>query len=468
MRGRGWTCCLRFLQLFVQLQTQHQSSETGQASSRRFAIPNTTTTATSCQLSLRGTCKNFLLLATWASHVRGECQITTAHRATMPADGDGQTNDVEAVKLYAAGFNAHQQLLDFDDDVRSLTLMVEAVASTPRQVLFAGWSTTIFQAGKHIYSLGHQELPPAELDDDVVMQCGFGDHEGMSGCVDRQGRLYLVEESEDSPHGMKLICKTTDDASPKIGTIAHAGNGRVALTFKQAPNGNLCHVAEFESREAFVRWFKDPSGEGNYPESHHMLPGRPKQLLANTGTFLLLMESGDVHSWGDARYQSLGRPIIGDEATPADKPAAVDALGGLQISKIASSGWLNAALSADGALYVWGSTSPGGGDERSILCLEDQGAGQVALVTIPDSDSEPLDILDVAVGDDHICAIAEGGRLFVVGDNRNGQLGLDSEESFVEDWEEVFQVSQAKTIWCGPKSTFVLSGSSQQQRSLSS
>lgn len=369
----------------------------------------------------------------------------------MPVNGESPASH-EAVRLFAAGFNAHHQLFDFDGDVKTFALMVEASASIPRNVLFAAWSTTVFQAGKRILSLGHQKLVHVDLDDGVVMTCAFGDHDGMAGCVDQEGRLYLVEETP--AQGLLLVCQSTE-TSPRIGTIASAGNGRVALTFKQAPNGNLAHVTEFGSLADFTRWFKDPSGEGNYPANHHMLPGRPKQLLANTGTFILLMEGGDVHTWGDARYRSLGRTISGDGAIPADKPGAVDALGGLQISKIASGGWMHAALSADGALYVWGATSPG--SEGSIRCLEDQSSGQVALVNLLDDSSEPLDILDMAVGDNHICAIAEGSRLFVVGENINGQLGIGSEDKFVEDWQEVPDVDGARHVWNGPKSSFVSS-----------
>ncbi|KAK4507095.1 hypothetical protein PRZ48_000829 [Zasmidium cellare] len=378
----------------------------------------------------------------------------------MPVDDEAQVNGDGAIRLLAAGFNGHHQLFAFDEDPRAFTAMVEAVATIPRNVLFAGWSNTVFQAGKHISSLGHQKLALVNLEDDRLMQCGFGDHEGIMGCIDHEGRLYLVEhpaiveqselvERPDSPDQERhLLCQSTD-VSPKIGTIALAGNGRIALTFKQAPNGNLVHIAEFNSPLAFVRWFRDPSGEGNYPACHHMIPGRPKQLLANTGSFILLMESGDVYTWGDARYQSLGRAI--GEEMPADKPGAVDALGGLSISKIASGGWMHAALSADGALYVWGANSPG--VEGRIRCLEDQ--DQVALVTLPDPDAEPLDVLDMAIGDNHIAAVTEGDRMFVVGENRNGQLGVGSEERFIEDWVEVPNLTQVRKVWCGPKSTFV-------------
>ncbi|KAF2173094.1 hypothetical protein M409DRAFT_62702 [Zasmidium cellare ATCC 36951] len=367
----------------------------------------------------------------------------------MPANGGAQVNGVEAVRLLAAGFNGHHQLFAFDEDPRAFTAMVEADATIPRNVLFAGWSTTVFQAGRSIFSLGHQKLASDNFEVDVQLQCGFGDHEGILGCLDHEGRLYLAEQPQSPDEGWRLSCQSTD-VSPKIGTIAAAGNGRIALTFRQAPNGNLAHIAEFDSPLALVRWFRDPSGEGNYPACHHMIPGRPKQLLANTGSFILLMEGGEVYTWGDARYQSLGRAI--GEAMPADKPGVVDALGGLNIFKIASGGWMDAALSADSSLYIWGATSPG--VEGSIRCLEDQ--DQVALVNLTDSAEDFLDVQDVAVGDNHIAVISEGDRLFAVGENRNGQLGVGSEEHFLEEWQEVPNLTQVRKVGCGPKSTFVL------------
>lgn len=234
--------------------------------------------------------------------------------------------------------------------------------------------------------------------------------------------------------------------------MALAGNGKMAVTFKQAPNGRLCHVLCFDDLELLQDYYNAPA-EATYDaeKQHFMMQGQPRQLLAGTGTFLLRMESGEVYSWGDPRYSSLGRSIA---EAPAERPALVEALGGLTIKKIACGGWLNAALSEDGACYLWGTGTPG--TDRTIRCLRDAGAGEVVLVELPNEDEEePLDVLDIAVGDNHVLLLAEGNRCFAAGDNKNGQLGLGHTQPFVDDWTRLALGSyQVRSIVCGPKSTF--------------
>lgn len=182
-----------------------------------------------------------------------------------------------------------------------------------------------------------------------------------------------------------------------------------------------------------------------------MIPGRPKQLIANTATFMLLMEDGKVFTWGDARYQSLGRSISPNAS--ADKPAIVDGLDGMRVVKIASGGWMGAALSDDGALYCWGEAHVSGSD-AAVKALK---VGEVSLVEMPvEPGQEPMDIVDMAVGNNHIAVVAENGHLFVVGDNRNGQLGLDDRAAFEEEWQEAAQLVNVRKVFCGPEATFAV------------
>ncbi|KAK4547913.1 hypothetical protein LTR36_010632 [Oleoguttula mirabilis] len=384
---------------------------------------------------------------------------------------DSHAGKGRVMKLLVAGFNAHAQLdAQREGDVRAFG----PVRGGPDDehdvdVLFAGWSTTVLHSPTAgIWSLGHQKLGLAEgatMEKEAIKAsprptCAFGDHNGLIGLLSEDGRLHWATQHSASRDN--LLVSVTTDASPGVSHIAPAGNERVAVTFKQAPNGRLCHVVEFEDMEKFQTWYEDPSGEDNHPERHHMLPGRPKQLLANTATFALLMEGGEVYSWGDARHQSLGRSTTagGDGVVSAEEPGVVEALGGLRIAKVASGGWMSAALSEDGALYLWGASMPGA--ERSIRCLREAGAGEVVLVDIPGGEEgEPLDVVDVAVGDAHVAAVTADHRLFLVGDNTNGQLGVDSEQQFYEDWTEVEALRDVhvQRVVCGPRATFTFVGS---------
>lgn len=367
--------------------------------------------------------------------------------------GSGLAAGTEAnLAMFAVGLNAHNQIsYNGGVDVRSFIPVTGASA----HVLFTGWSSTAFVVGNRLIGLGHQEfvvdLPSHDLID------GFGDHNGLRGCLDTSGKLYLFFADQTK---QELVCRSAaDDSSPQIGHIALAGNGKVAITFKQAPNGRLCHMLQFDNIDGFIAWFQDPSDvDIDAARQHFMMQGRPAQLIASTATFMVLMERGEVYTWGDPRYQSLGRSIVGDEegdeAVPAEKPGLVDALSGLKITKIASGGWMSAALSEDNALYIWGTGTPG--TEQTIKLLQGDGVGEVVLVEIPEEAGEPLDITDVGMGDNHIAVVVENKRLFVVGDNTDGQLGLSNDQAFFDTWAEVPSNSKAShRVVCGPKATFV-------------
>ncbi|KAK4953197.1 hypothetical protein LTR10_008903 [Elasticomyces elasticus] len=378
---------------------------------------------------------------------------TAGHRQTA---NDGAS---KPTSMLCAGLNAHSQLqAGTQADVRKFT-PVEDI-STPQKgadVLFAGWSTTVFSSGNKIWTQGFQPISSTlggnAAHEDIQTRSVIGDHDGFLALLTTSGDLYTVFSSSDAQSATLQLMTT--ESSPSIALIAFAGTGRIALTFKQAPNGNLCHIAEFNTLDRFLAWYRDPSDSDCYPDKHHMLPGRPAQLLANTASFILLLENGEVYSWGDPRHQSLGRAINGEGTTKADVPGIVEALGGLKITKIASGGWMSAAFSEDGALYLWGAAGAPGHD-RSIRCLREAGAGEVALVELlASAHDEPLDVIDVAIGDAHVAVATSDGRLFVVGDNKDGQLGLDSAEDFIEDWTEARGLSDVQRVVCGPNSTYV-------------
>lgn len=350
----------------------------------------------------------------------------------------------ENVQLFATGLNAHGQLsaAQSGKDLSSFTALTAPAVKGTVRLLYAGWSYTQLQIGAQLVLL-HNESRTFTVSGERHFDC-FGDHNGPLGFLDVHGQMRS---------SIDFINRGAEpDGSPLLGHVAVAGNEEVAVTFKQAPNGRLCHVLCFAHSDDLFNWYESPADVPYDAEKQHtMMQGQPRQLLAGTGTFLLRMENGEVYSWGDARYSSLGRSIA---ETPAGRPGLVEALGGLKIKKIACGGWLNAALSEDGACYLWGSCTPG--TDQTIKCLGEVRAGELALVELPDEDGdEPLDIIDVAVGDNHVVLLAEGNRCFAAGENKNGQLGLGHIEPFVEDWTAVSTVGlDFRSIACGPKSTF--------------
>lgn len=366
-------------------------------------------------------------------------------------------------KLWASGWYAYEQLGSVGEAWGFKPVVAPGPASEDTDdldIFYSAWSITVLKQGSRIHSLGYYQftLDTAIIaDKDTELRNAFGnDVLGLIGCLDSRGRVFLLDII-DVRNKKAILAPASDAEAPPISHLAIAGNGRVALTFKQAPNARLTHIAEFTSFDTFRKWHENPSDADNYPSAHHMLPGRPKQLLANGANFILLTEDGDVYTWGDPRFRTLARPISGTDATPADKPGQVEALGGLKIASIQCAqgvGWLASALSEDGALYLWGSCMPG--EDGVIQCLREAGPGEVALVDIlPEHEgAEPLDIVSAGVGRNHVAVVTSDGQLFVVGDNNSGQLGLGQQESFVEEWSRVAALPSIERVVAGPQALF--------------
>lgn len=136
---------------------------------------------------------------------------------------------------------------------------------------------------------------------------------------------------------------------------------------------------------------------------------------------------------------------------------------------------MTSAVSRDGDLYVWGRQPPGVDEGKRIRCLPgaprtskngaaegeevEAGEGEVALVDIDGG----VDVVDVGVGAGHILALTRDGRVFGVGDNMNGQIGIGEGHGrgFCEDWVEMpigpeNERTDVVRVDCGYWSSFVL------------
>lgn len=172
------------------------------------------------------------------------------------------------------------------------------------------------------------------------------------------------------------------------------------------------------------------------------------QVVAYDTGFAALTAAGDVYTWGDERYGAcLGRDI--SEASPAERPGLVNALQDLPtgpISKIAAGGYMLAALTAGNDLYLWG--------------------GHPGRKTVPaDISEEPTpvvideqDVADVAFGEAHIIVLTTEGKVHVIGQNGNGQLGLSI--NLTDSWTQVdLNLSKGKRaigVAAGPRNSFII------------
>lgn len=166
-------------------------------------------------------------------------------------------------------------------------------------------------------------------------------------------------------------------------------------------------------------------------------------VVANQTSFTALSSTGDVWTWGDSRCCAcLGREIQDDRQyitlfpfqkyrsnlsySPAQVPCLVEDLRHLPtgpIKKISSGGHVSAALTVGNDLYIWGGK-----------------LGQPDILSDLTSDPTPVDIegfdiVDVAIGFDHIIALTLEGRLYTVGFGDCGQLGIRYRQ--LHQWKEI-------------------------------
>lgn len=400
--------------------------------------------------------------------------------------------------FFVAGLNAHGQLdPNSTDDVyefRELRIPLEDDEEIEEpQMVFVGWSQTVCKSIKdppcwmsvridtstvyevsRIICYGHNSsetnLPTTE-----PLKLAFGNHNSLLGALDDKGNLYRYTYGPISPDSEPIstlaLASEDEDNAPRLSLLAITASDRVSLTFIQAPNARLTHVLEFESYANFSEWYVDPSSESARPAGHHMLPGRAKQLVAGIASFALLMETGEVYSWGDGRYRSLGRRAEnvrttttktgGEQDQDGEKetqggPQLVEAVGGLRVSKIVVGGWvMGAIVEAAGAGYLWGAAGMPG-SEGQIKVLEGLESGEAALIEVgDDGEGGPLDVVDLAIGAGHVVVLCEGGKVFAVGENGNGQLGTGAMgQRYHAEWIQV-RDGGIHRVLAGPKATFL-------------
>ena len=165
------------------------------------------------------------------------------------------------------------------------------------------------------------------------------------------------------------------------------------------------------------------------PTSTHPMIAPLRSLYGAATCFVALSATDEVLTFGSALHpQALGRTPT--PANPAEVPSPISFFGGISIDKIATGGWIGAAVSEDHDLYVWGGQA---GAAKRINALPKFSAGEeVRLVDIKGG----VDVVDVGVGSEHIIALTGDGEVWVAGEGDCGQLGTGA-TNFEADWVRV-------------------------------
>ena len=169
----------------------------------------------------------------------------------------------------------------------------------------------------------------------------------------------------------------------------------------------------------------------------------------------LLIDKGDVYTWGDGFAGQLGTCR---DFQPT--PRFVSGLGEHSICQVGAGASFSAALSANGSLFTWG-------DDR---CHQLAGSHSVSQSSKPvkaqlGDDGESVEIVSFACGFGHMAAVSSSGLLYTWGLNLSGQTGHEENERGPSKARRGVRViplpdtsSPVKQVVCGPFSTTVLTG----------
>ncbi|KAF2848889.1 hypothetical protein T440DRAFT_149777 [Plenodomus tracheiphilus IPT5] len=348
-------------------------------------------------------------------------------------------------------------------------LLTQTTPLEPPKLHYTGTTLTPTQT-THITSSVylHSAFTTTNVNTTTVNFFGSAMHDGVRGYVissSEEGgsdisRIVLFATDTEMNAGEKELHIYNVHADIEITNVKILSGGQVL--FSTRARGAACHDERMLCLQSFeeLRMYLGAL-DGVLEESRmEVVASRvPVQWCTNATTSVALMADARVYTCTfDPRYpKCLGRSYDG-----SSKYKIVPFLSETQVVKIASGGYLSAALGADGEMYVWGQVCPGSAGKLAVLedamLLE---GGISARETGIDAEGEQDEfvkclrvridgrearVYDVAIGHGHVVVAAEvvgvGGRVrnravFAAGDNSRSQLGVALRKEFIEEFEEI-------------------------------
>ncbi|KAF1829472.1 hypothetical protein BDW02DRAFT_573959 [Decorospora gaudefroyi] len=284
---------------------------------------------------------------------------------------------------------------------------------------------------------------------------GSAMHDGLRGYVvdGREVVLFASDVEREAGADEVQTYMLGGEEEGVVTDIKVLSDGEVLIRLKarEAGTESLVRMRDFEHFRARLSSGSVAGGAAvQIPFVSHSSP----QCVANATTVSVLDAVRKVWtSTKDPRYpKCLGRWYDGTSDF-----VAIPYLSESSIMKIASGGYMSAALSSEGELFLWGQACPGSMEELAVLSEDMEGTQPSTGITAEGDQDEfvkclevwiegqEASVYDVAIGYGHILVAAESSgsagekkrSLFVAGDNSRNQLGLGAQGDFFKDFEEV-------------------------------
>lgn len=201
-----------------------------------------------------------------------------------------------------------------------------------------------------------------------------------------------------------------------------------------------------------------------------------------------------MYTLGDPRFPAcLGReadsllPSPSSSLFPVGRVTSLDDLPTGPVTKLVSAGYTTVVLTEGGDLYVWGG-HPGENHEnlsanslaRTLIRATESGNKHddyrrdreqeeedptvpepTPVVVFHGETGEERDVADVGIGEGHAIVLTTDGEVYVLGTNRNGQLGIGiGDDEVVEGWKKVnLELRSGDKIIgvaAGPRCSFII------------
>ncbi|RMZ71317.1 serine threonine- kinase nek9 [Pyrenophora seminiperda CCB06] len=300
-----------------------------------------------------------------------------------------------------------------------------------------------------------------------AMFFGSSMHDGLRGYVlTDKSEEAMAQKDELSATQQKVVLFATDlemtNGIPEVQVFSVGEESPIITKINFLSDESLMLVTRFRSTKLGLTTTMGDLSELRKQLSHptsllsekFFLPQHRLQCVTNATTATILDNDRHVRTaTNDPRYpKCLGRRYEENRDF-----APVPYLSETSITKIVSGGYMSAALSSEGELFLWGQACPGSKGELSVL--NENGAER----DLPDGvsvegeqdefvkclevriEGHEASVYDVAIGHGHILVAAEllgSGRknkrvVYAAGDNSRNQLGLGAEKNFLDTFEEV-------------------------------